>query len=60
MNAGWHEGSLYIYSDAADGAATEIYRLEEDGRTLVIEIEVKMAGGQTRKFSRVFERTSGV
>ena len=59
VNAGWHEGNLHIFSEASDVSAREVYRLENDGRMLVIDIEVKMTG-RTQNFSRVFQRQSGI
>ena len=54
VRAGWHEGVLYIYSEAPDTSASEVWRLSENGDRLEINIEVRGAREQT--FRRVFRR----
>ena len=58
VRAGWHEGALHIYSEAPDTSAVEIWQLSEDGRSLLINIEVE--GERTRKFRRRFRRSERV
>jgi hypothetical protein len=58
VRSGWHEGALYIYSEAADISAAEIWRLSEDGERLDISISVR--GARDREFQRVFQRASGI
>ena len=55
VNAGWEEGLLYIYSKASDGSAVEVYRLEEAGTRLVINIEIQ-TDRERMRLIRVFDR----
>ena len=58
VRAGWHDGSLYIYSRASDISATEIWTLSESGRQLEIRIEVR--GARDQNFHRVFRRADPI
>lgn len=58
VRAGWREGALYIFSEAPDSSATEVWRLSEDGQRLFIRIEVK--DQRTRAFERTFVRSSEI
>jgi len=55
VRAGWHEGNLHIFTEAPDTSAIEVWQLSEDGRQLVIDVEVK--AGRTHHFHRVFSRS---
>lgn len=55
VRAGWHEGDLYIISDAADADAREVFRLSDGGQRLAVEVRVE-SGGQDVHLTRVFRR----
>ena len=55
VRAGWHEGDLYILSDAADADAREILRLSDEGRRLDVDVRVE-SGGEDVELTRVFRR----
>ena len=55
IRAGWHEGALYIYSEAPDTSAEEIWRLSDDGDEVTIEVSIRgMAAG---RYQRIFQRS---
>ncbi|MGE0624745.1 MAG: hypothetical protein AB7I04_03870 [Pseudomonadales bacterium] len=55
VRAGWREGSLYIYSEAPDISAMEVWQLSADGDELSIQISVR--GGVEGQYQRVFRRS---
>ncbi|HEY5644477.1 MAG TPA: hypothetical protein VIS76_00920 [Pseudomonadales bacterium] len=55
VRAGWREGNLYIFSEAADVSALEIWQLSADGAELTIELRVK--GADAGRYQRVFRRS---
>ena len=55
VNAGWEEGELLILSEAADAKAQETLQLSDDGRRLVVRVEVS-ADGQHLNLVRAFTR----
>jgi hypothetical protein len=57
VRAGWEDGSLHIVSKAHDSEAHEEMKLDADGRTLVVDVDIE-AGGRF-SVTRVFERAGG-
>jgi len=55
VRAGWKDGGLYIFSEAPDISAVEIWRLSEDGDELTIDITVR--GEADGRYQRVFTRS---
>lgn len=55
VQAGWHEGSLYIVSRADDADAREIFTLSDGGQRLRVELRID-SGGSDVKAVRVFQR----
>jgi hypothetical protein len=58
VRAGWHEGSLYILSDAVDAEATEIMTLSDAGHRMDVRVQVQ-SGGDDVEVVRVFRRDLG-
>lgn len=56
VQAGWHEGSLYIISEAPDAEAREILSLSPNGDTLTIDVRIR-SSGDTVTATRTFRRT---
>ncbi|HEX7034725.1 MAG TPA: hypothetical protein VF210_03075 [Pseudomonadales bacterium] len=55
VRAGWHEGALYILSDAVDAEAMEILTLSDGGRRLDVHVRIE-SGGDDVEVVRVFRR----
>lgn len=55
VRAGWKEGSLYIFSEAPDISAVEVWQLSEGGDELTIRIDVR--GAEEGRYQRVFRRS---
>lgn len=58
VRAGWLEGALHIYSEAPDTSASEVWRLNEDGTELIIDMQVKAERAQA--FRRTFAKSTGL
>ena len=55
----WKKGSLEVVREGPRGRITETFSLEEDGRTLVIQMKMESSGPRpSREFKRVYRRVS--
>ncbi len=55
VRAGWHEGELFILSEARDADARETLRLSPDGRQLTIDVRISSTGDDL-SLTRVYRR----